>query len=205
MNVMDLWLFPSPLVLASESEIRRAVLQAAGMPVEVRPADIDERAVERQAEAGDPAAAATQLAREKARAVAVAMPGRVVVGADQTLALGQQRFSKPRDRAGARAQLLALRGRRHGLHAAVAVVKDGEVLFAYCGTAFLTMRKFSDAFVDTYLDRVGDAALQSVGGYQLESAGIQLFESVDGDHFTILGLPLMPLLDFFRGRGWLMA
>lgn len=202
---MDLWLFPSPLVLASKSEIRRAVLQAAGMPVEVRPADIDERAVERQAAAGDPAAAATLLAREKARAVAVAMPGRIVVGADQTLALGQQRFSKPRDRAGARTQLLALRGRRHSLHAATAVVRDGEVLFAYCGTAFLTMRKFSDAFVDAYLDRVGDAVLQSVGGYQLESAGIQLFESVDGDHFTILGLPLMPLLDFFRGRDWLMA
>ncbi len=201
---MSLWLLSSPVVLASKSEIRRTVLQGAGLTVDVRPADLDERTLERSSETDDPAAVAGLLARAKARAVAASLPGRVVVGADQTLALGQQRFSKPRDRAGARAQLLALRGQRHSLHAAVAVVKDDDVLFEHCGAAYLTMRDFSEAFLEAYLDLVGAAALQSVGVYQLEKAGVQLFESVDGDHFTILGLPLVPLLGFFRNQGWLL-
>jgi septum formation protein len=122
----------------------------------------------------------------------------VVLGADQTLARGAKRFSKPADRAGAAEQLRALRGRTHELHSALALVRDGAVLFSCVDTARLTMRDFSDRFLHEYLDMAGDAAMNSVGGYQLEGIGIHLFERVDGDFFTILGLPLLPLLAFLR-------
>src|SRR5262249_54001571 len=147
--------------------------------------------------------AAKLLARAKARAAAAKHAGRIVVGADQTLALGERRFSKAADRAGARAQLAALRGKTHMLHSAVAVARDGELMFEHCDTARMTMRAFSDAFLESYLDAVGSAATASVGGYQLEGAGIQLFDSVDGDHSTILGLPLLPLLDWLRKQALL--
>jgi septum formation protein len=200
---MPLWLAPDPLLLASASKVRRSLLEAAGIPVEIKPAMIDERAVE--AKSGSIAAdeAALLLAREKARAVAGLYPGRTVLGADQTLSLGEQRFSKASDGARARAQLVALRGRTHMLHSAMAVVRDKQVLFEHVTTARLTMRAFSDTFLDNYLDAVGGAVLTSVGGYQLEGAGIQLFEKIEGDHSTILGLPLMPLLHWFRERGLL--
>jgi septum formation protein len=190
-------------MLASKSTARRALLEAAGIPVEIEPASIDERAVEARAGLDDAAAAAGLLAREKARAVAQKHPGRLVLGADQTLALGQRRFSKAPDRAGAREQLAALRGKIHTLHSAVAVVQGGAVMFEHVDAAHLTMRAFSDGFLDSYLDTVGGAATASVGGYQLEGAGIQLFERVDGDHSTILGLPLLPLLDWLRRSGHL--
>jgi septum formation protein len=199
---MSLWLAHQPLVLASKSAARRTMLAAAGIPVEIAPADIDERAVEQ--EAGDGAGSvAALLAREKARAVAIGHPGRLVVGADQTLALPDRRFSKPANRIEARTQLQALRGRTHVLHSAVAVVRDGELLFEAGDAARLTMRDFSDAFLDAYLDVTGASATESVGGYQLERTGIQLFAQVDGDHFTILGLPLLPLLSFLRSAGTL--
>jgi septum formation protein len=194
---MPLWLADRPLVLASKSPARRTMLEAAGIPVAVHPAEIDERAVE-QAAGGDAKAIAALLAREKARAVGAQLPGRLVVGADQTLALGDRRFSKPADRQDARAQLQALRGRTHTLHSAVAVVREGDLLFESTDTARLTMRDFSDGFIEAYLDATATAATESVGGYQLERIGIQLFERVDGDHFTILGLPLLPLLRFLR-------
>ena len=200
---MPLWLAARPLVLASQSAVRRKLLEGAGVAVEVKPASIDERAVEARAGASGAAEAATVLAREKARAVAADMPGRVVLGADQTLALGERRFSKAGNRAGARDQLCALRGSTHTLHSAVAVVRDGGVLFEHCDVAHLTMRAFSDAFLESYLDTVGSAATASVGGYQLESVGIQLFDRVEGDHSTILGLPLLPLLHWLRGEGLL--
>ncbi len=199
---MSLWLLPEPLVVASKSTVRRALLQTAGIPVEVSPADIDERAIEAQVPSGRPGEVAALLAREKASAVAVRLPGRLVVGADQTLALGTQRFSKPADRAAARAQLQALRGRTHELHSAVAVVRDGLVLYDCVAVARLTMRAFSDGFLDHYLDATGDAVTASVGAYQLERTGIHLFSEVEGNHFTILGLPLLPLLDFFRRQGF---
>jgi len=202
---MTLWLAAAPLVLASQSKVRRALLEAAGIAVEVRPADLDERAVEADAPHLGPGAVAALLAREKALSVAAALPGRLVVGADQTLALGDRRFTKPADRAAARAQLGTLSGRIHTLHAAVAVARDGDILFDHVDRARLTMRRLSDDFLDRYLDATGEAVTASVGGYQLERTGVQLFEKIEGDHFTILGLPLLPLLAFLRAHGSLAA
>jgi septum formation protein len=193
-----LWLDSQPLVLASKSEVRAKMLASAGLRVEIRPADIDERAVESQASAQDPVAVAGFLAQAKARSVAAVVPGRVVLGADQTLALGQLRFSKPADRAAARRQLQSLRGKSHMLHSGVVIVRDGATLFEAVETARLTMRDFSDTFLDAYLDTAGTAALSSVGGYQIEGPGIQLFERIEGDYFTVLGLPLLSLLTFLR-------
>jgi septum formation protein len=200
---MPLWRAGDSLILASKSAARHALLQAAGIPIEIAPADIDERAVEAGATAGGAAAVALKLARAKALNVAAQRPGRPVLGADQTLALGDRRFSKPVDRGAARDQLRALRGKTHELHSALAVARGKEILFEHCDTASLTMREFSDEFLEGYLDAAGSAVLASVGGYQLEGPGIQLFDRIDGDYFTILGLPLPPLLAFFRREGWL--
>src|SRR5438105_4313977 len=186
--MMALWVAGSPLVLASQSRVRREMLEAAGVWVEARPADLDERAVEAGAPGAGPTAVAALLAREKALRVAAALPGRLVVGADQILALGARRFTKPADRAAARAQLGTLSGRIHTLHAAVAVARDGDILFDHVDRARLTMRRLSDDFLDRYLDATGEAVTASVGGYQLERTGVQLFEKIEGDHFTILGL-----------------
>jgi septum formation protein len=200
---MPLWLAGEPLVLASKSAIRHAILRDAGIPVAVEPADIDERAIEQRSAKQDAGELAAVLAREKARTVAARLPGRLVLGADQTLALGERRFSKPADRAGARRQLAALRGQTHELHSAVALARGSSVLFEHREVARLTMRSFSDQFLEAYLDAAGAALTASVGGYQLEKVGIQLFEHIQGDHFTILGLPLVPLLEYLRTAGWL--
>jgi septum formation protein len=198
---MAFWLLPQPLVLASQSAVRRTMLLGAGIPIEVVPAAIDEREFSERAESARSLAAL--LAREKALAVAARLPGRVVAGADQTLVLGGQLFSKPADRAAARAQLRMLRGRSHELHSAVAIARAGIVVFEHDEAARLTMRAFSDEYLERYLDTAGSALTQSVGGYQIERSGVQLFERIEGDHFTILGLPLMALLAFFRREGWL--
>jgi septum formation protein len=200
---MPLWLADEPLVLASRSKARQMLLAAAGIPVEVRPADLDERGLEAAAGSRPPGAIAALLAREKALAVAKLHSGRLTLGADQTLALDTKRFAKPDDKAAARAQLQALRGKTHELHAALAFVENGKVLFEYAGVARLTMRAFSDPFLESYLDAVGSAATESVGAYQIEGLGAQLFERVDDDYFTILGLPLMEALAFLRRRGCL--
>jgi septum formation protein len=200
---MPLWLAAAPLVLASRSAVRRTLLEAAGVPVEICPADIDERGVEAGAPLKAPVAIAALLAREKASVIARRNRGRLVLGADQTLSLDGRRFTKPADRAVARAQLRALSGRTHELYSAIAFVRDDVVLFEHVGVGRLTMRTVSDRFLDDYLDAVGDAATASVGAYQLEGVGIQLFERLDGDYFTVLGLPLLTALDFLRRHGCL--
>ena len=200
---MPLWLADTPLVLASKSAVRRAVLEKAGIPLAIVPADIDERAIEARADAKMPAEVAALLAREKARAVAAGLSGRLVLGADQTLGLGVRSFTKPADRPAARAQLLALRGRTHELHSALALDRDGALVFEHQAVARLTMRAFSERFLDAYLAAAGDAVTASVGCYQVEGIGIQLFDRIEGDYFTILGLPLLPLLKFLQDEGLL--
>lgn len=195
---MALWLAPQPLVLASRSDIRGKILAAAGLRFEIRPSQVDERSIEAKSGASDATAVARKLARAKADAVAASLPGRLILGADQTLARGTKRFGKPADRGEAAEQLRALRGRTHELHSALALVRDQEAIFACVDTARLTMRDFSDRFLNVYLDIAGAAAMSSVGGYQLEGVGIHLFERIEGDYFTILGLPLLPLLSFMR-------
>jgi septum formation protein len=200
---MPLWLAEEPLVLASRSKARQSLLVSAGVPIEICPADLDERALEAMAGSTAPGAIAAHLARSKALAVAKALPGRLTLGADQVLALGDKRFAKPADRIAAGAQLRALRGRTHELHSAIAFVRDGSALFEYVGVARLAMRSFAESFLDLYLDAAGEQAIASVGGYQLENLGVQLFERVDGDYFTVLGLPLLQALDFLRQHGCL--
>jgi len=202
---MSLWYLEEPLVLASKSTVRRQILAAAGIPFDVHPADVDERTLEQNAGTASPTEIALLLAGAKAVAAAVKFPGRLVLAADQTLACGNRVFAKPIDRAAAREQLALLRGRTHELHAAVAVQCDGVRLFAHCETARLLMRDFSNSFLEEYLDLIGATACDSVGAYQLERIGIHLFESVEGDYFTILGLPLLPLLGYFRAAGYLAA
>jgi len=202
---MPLWRADRPLVLASKSAVRHEILRDAGIPVEVHPADIDERAIEQQAATRDPGKIAALLACTKARVIAAQLSGRLVLGADQTLALGERRFSKPADLVAAREQLKALRGQTHELHTAIALVREGTILFEHRAVARLAMRAFSDDFLEAYLDAMGAAVTASVGGYQLEKAGIQLFERIEGDHFVILGLPLLPLVRFLRGEGLLVT
>jgi len=198
---MSLWR-AEPLVLASKSSVRRALLEAAGIPLKIEPATIDERAIESSKAASASAAnVALLLAREKALDVAGRKSKSTVLGADQTLALGAQRFSKPANALAAREQLKALSGKTHELHAAVAVAQGGEIVFETVATARLTVRPLSESFLDAYLAAAGERVSSSVGAYQLERLGVHLFERVEGDHFTILGLPLLPLLAYFRSAG----
>jgi septum formation protein len=201
---MQFWSAPAPLILASKSLARRTMLSAAGIPIEIVHAQIDERAIERTlGEKRDPDELALLLSWEKASAVSFNLPSRIVVGADQTLAMGSVRFNKPADRDEARAQLRMLRGQSHTLQSAVTLVQDGSVLFKVVDTARLRMRNFSDKFLEEYLEAAGPSVTQSVGGYQLEKLGVHLFERVEGDYFTILGMPLLPLLAFLRQQGFL--
>ena len=202
---MPLWLPATPLVLASQSKVRRALLEAAGIPVEVRPAHLDERAIELQAGAAGPGEVAQTLSREKARTVAAMSERGIVIGCDQTLALGKRRFDKPTDRFAAGEQLRSMRGKVHELYSAVTVCRNGSVTFGHVAVARLTMRDFSDAFLEDYLDAAGANVTASVGAYQLERTGIHLFERIEGDHFTILGLPMLPLLEHLRREGLLAA
>jgi septum formation protein len=189
----------APLVLASKSSARRALLETAGIPVVVDPADIDERAAE--AGAPDARAAAALLARTKAAAVAKRRPKDLVLAADQTLDLDGRRFSKPQSIAAAREQLAALAGRTHALHSAAAVARGNEILFETVATARLTMRPLDGKAIDAYLAAVGDDVTTSVGAYRLEALGVHLFDKIEGDHFTILGLPLLSVLAYFRSAG----
>lgn len=188
------------LILASQSHTRKALLQQAGLHFDTVPASIDERGLEQTTidAGGDGRDVALLLAEKKAATIAAAHPGAFVIGADQTLALGAELLHKPGNRSEAAAQLDRLRGKTHRLHAAVALVRDNQLLWSGVETAELTLREFSSQERDDVLDREGDAILSSVGGYRLEGPSIRLFETVTGDYFTILGLPLLPLLAALR-------
>jgi septum formation protein len=200
---MTLWCGNHPLILASQSRARQALLSNAGLEFEVMKADIDERAIQQASSLAIPGDIAGLLAREKALWVSSRRSGQFVIGADQTLALGLRLFNKPTGRAEAREQLCALAGRDHELHSAVAVARDGKLLFADVSMARMTMRQLDERAIDGYLDTAGEAVTASVGAYQLEGLGVHLFERIEGDHFTILGLPLLPLLAFLRSKGLL--
>ncbi len=200
---MTLWRGKDPLVLASQSRTRQALLENAGISFEAVPAEIDERAVQQTSGLTSPGDIAALLAREKALSVSSRQPGKYVVGADQTLALGERLFSKPAGRAQAAEQLRVLAGQSHQLHSAVAVAHDGEILFETLAVARMTMRRLGQSDIDVYLDEAGEAVITSVGAYQLEGLGVHLFERIEGDHFTILGLPLLQLLAFLRSKGFL--
>jgi septum formation protein len=197
---MTLWLGKEPLVLASQSKARRTLLANAGIEFESDPADIDERAIQASSGLSAPSDIAKFLAREKAISVSIRRPTRYVVGADQTLALRARIFNKPAGRAQAADQLRALAGHCHELHAAVAVACDGKLLFEHVSIARMTVRPLRDAEIENYLEAAGDAVTTTVGAYQVEGLGVHLFEHIEGDHFTILGLPLLPLLVFLRSR-----
>ena len=189
------------LVLASASPFRRKMLSAAGLSFRVVPAEVDEAALKRGFVDKTPAEIAGALARAKALEVSARLPAARVIGADQVLALGTEMFDKPGDLAAARAQLLRLRGKTHKLLTAAALAESGEIVWSRLETATLTMRSFSAAFVDSYLAAAGAGLCRIVGAYEIEGAGIQLFERVEGDHFTIVGLPLLALLTELRARG----
>jgi len=192
------------LLLASSSQIRLSLLQNAGVPTSAHPARIDEDAI-RQSLAADQASPrdlADTLAELKARKIAQRNPQALVLGCDQVLALNAQIYAKPADLAEARLHLTQLRGKTHHLHSAMVLYHLGEPIWRHIGTAQLTMRDFSDAYLQAYLDRNWPAIATSVGGYQLEGEGIRLFSAVEGDYFTILGLPLLPLLAYLSLRGF---
>jgi septum formation protein len=189
------------LILASASPTRRALLEAAGVPVEIRPAAVDEETIKHAARAQhvEPDEAALLLAEMKAKRVRD--PEAVIIGADQLLVCGQAWFDKPADQASAALQLRALRGHTHTLYTAVVCMRGGERIWHHVATPRLTMRHFSDDFLDAYLRAEGDAVLGSVGAYRVEGLGIQLFDAIEGEHSAILGLPLLPLLGFLRQHG----
>jgi septum formation protein len=197
---MSLWRGKTPLILASQSRVRQMLLASAGIDFDAVAADIDERAVQQASRLSAPGEIAALLAREKALSVSIRNPGRFVVGADQTLALGFRLFSKPADLVQAKEQLRALAGHSHELHSAVAVARDDNMLFEVTTVARMTMRQLGEAEIDAYLHEAGEAVASSVGAYQLEGLGVHLFERIEGDHFTILGLPLLQLLAFLRSE-----
>lgn len=193
----------SKLVLASGSRWRAKMLRDAGLDIETDAADIDERAVEAPLLKADlPAEDIAQvLAEAKAMEVCDRHPGALVLGADQVLSLGDKIYSKPETIDAARRNLLEMRDRTHVLHSALACVRDGETIWRYVENAPMRMRDFSPEFLGHYLAEIGDMAFASVGSYQIEGPGIQLFEKIEGDYFTVIGLPLLPLLGFLRQQG----
>ncbi|MCZ7932888.1 Maf-like protein [Agrobacterium leguminum] len=188
------------LILASSSASRQMLMRNAGLTFSAFPADIDERALDEQLErdGASPEEVALELAKAKALAVGALYPEALVLGCDQTMALGARVYHKPKTMAEAEAHLLSLSGKVHRLNSAAVLVRHGEVVWQIVSSAELTVRTLSAEFVSRHLQRVGEKALSSVGAYQLEREGIQLFTSIEGDYFTILGLPLLPLLSKLR-------
>ncbi len=195
------------LILASASTARARMLEAAGVAFTIEPAAIDESRIKTAAcETGQTAiACALALAAEKARAVSRHHREALVIGADQLLVAGSEWFDKPRDLGEARAQLHALRGRTHVLATAVCMMRGGECLWHASSQPELTMRRFTNAFLDRYIAEEGEALTASVGAYRLEGRGVQLFARISGDYFAVLGMPMLELLDFLRDRGALLT
>lgn len=193
----------APLILASSSPFRRMLMENAGLQFEAVAAAIDERAIEAplEQEGVKPDIVALVLAKAKAREVSARFPDALVIGSDQTMSLGNQVFHKPRTMSDAENHLRVLSGKTHRLNSAIALARSGDVIWEHMSHADLTMRQLSPEFIRRHLDRVGDKALSSVGAYQLEAEGLQLFEDIDGDYFTILGLPMLPLLQQLRVLG----
>jgi septum formation protein len=192
-----------PLVLASGSATRRTMLEKAGLSIIIDKPAVDEGGIksecrDRRLSVGE---AAQRLAAAKAVQVSPRHPGCIVLGADQMLECDGEWFDKPVNKAAAARQIGQLAGRTHTLFSAIAAVRDGDVIWQYLDSAELSVRVLSPEFIESYLDRVGDAVLSSVGGYQVEGLGIQLFDAIRGDHSTILGMPLIPLLGFLRAQG----
>jgi septum formation protein len=196
-----------PIILASSSETRLRLLRAAGLPVSAQPARIDEEAIRAGLEAEDatPRDIADTLAEMKARKIADKVSGAVVIGCDQVLDFKGRSWGKPATPQAARAQLLALRGQRHQLLSAVVLYYDGQPQWRHVGTVRLTMRDFSDAWLEGYLSRNWESLRHSAGGYMLEEEGVRLFSAVEGDYFTVLGLPLLPLLGYLGQRGFIQT
>jgi septum formation protein len=194
------------LVLASASIVRARLLAAAGVDFRIEPAEVDEGLLKQASRVGgrDAAGCALALAEAKARQVAARCGRAVVIGADQLLVCGEVWFDKPADLAQARTQLQALRGRTHELVTAVCAVQDGSQLWHAVSSPRLTMRHFTDTFLDDYIAAEGAGILESVGAYRLEGRGVQLFEHVEGDYFAILGLPLLELLGFLRNKSMIL-
>lgn len=187
------------LILASASKSRQNLLMRAGINFDIQVSPIDEDAV-KSAVIGetDLVDIALVLAQSKALSVSEQNPGRLVIGADQTLLSGEQLFDKPKSREEARDQLLTLRGKKHRLETAVTICKDGSFLWSYSEPAYMTIRNFTPEFLGHYLSAEGESVKTSVGGYKIEGLGLQLFEKIDGDFFTILGLPMLSLMAFLR-------
>jgi septum formation protein len=206
-GALSLWQGSAPLVLASGSATRRDMLLAAGIPIEVVKPQVDEREIEAAlaADGSPPEATAMALARAKALAVSQQHPRRIVLGGDQTLTCDGASHHKPADRAAARDQIAALSGRTHSLRSAFALAQAGDVLAEGVQIARLTMRSLGAGFIDAYVAAMGDDAFASVGGYRIEGLGAQLFDQVEGDHFTILGLPLLLVLAALRDLDLLAA
>ena len=188
------------LVLASGSAVRAALLRQAGIHFDVQNSHLDEEVIKERFAQSDIDELAIKLAEAKAVAVSAERSGTIVIGADQILSCEGARFDKPRDMAEARANLKIFHGRTHRLHSGIVLAQSGDIIWRHSAHADLTMRDFSDEFLDDYLSNVGSKVLTSVGCYQLEGSGIQLFENINGDYFTILGLPLLPLLAELRRR-----
>jgi septum formation protein len=200
-----LWRARLPLVLASQSRARRELLACAGIPFEAVAAAIDERGLEAQlvAAGAGPGEVALRLSKAKALVISAKMPGRLIVGADQVLWLEGQMFGKAADRAAAVSQLQKMSGRTHELHSGCCVVCDGRSAFETVAVARLRCRVLSSRFIETYLSQAG--CLDNAGTYRIEGLGVHLFDSIEGDHWTILGLPVLPLFSFLRKEGWLLA